>query len=1424
MKVGTKKNKVLLTTLLVVFWLLPLVGIDLEYTPRELIVKTVEPVRTRGNSFEIAELDEFLADMVVREIKPVTPSAQNRYHVVRLENEFEWENVRQRLQQPSMRRSSQVEYVQPNYINRMLVRPNDPYFTQQDLDIMRIPQAWNYETGSDQIIVALIDSGLWFDHPEFECQTNIWINESEYPPNGEDSSGNGYVDDWRGWNFVDAPELANIAMGNFIGQDNEPFDETGHGTHIAGIVGAKANNNEGIAGTCWNVKMMILRAGFRTTTGSGMLQDDDAAAAIIYAADNGAHIINISWGSESFSRMIADACQYAYERGVIVVASAGNTPKAELMYPARLNTTIAVGAVNSSLQLTGFSSFGPDLDIVALGQDVLSTYIEREESLYIRMSGTSMSAPFVSGAVALLLSQEPGLNFEEVTSRLYSSARKLDNNGFSNIFGHGLLDVEALLTEQYRPYIKVTYPMSNQGMSSSFDIVGSVTADNFFRYSVMYTKAVKPDLYDWKDVYRPIGSNPYYYHDQVEDGVIARFNVPYTLPDDDYLVRIRVETIEENGSRSYEKRIRVPIVQSLPELDEQSLWVYRRYQGHLPAYFLQAAYDQETTLQVDIKQGTQDIIATTHSNYADTLHILKLPDSLQDGPVSVRLTAENIAGETITSNWYNDIAEIEKTPIPTDRMQSSAAGPPLIAVGKSYDFAGNGVPSFIGTDISEEEEEGDGSSGSVAAFELNRDRIMERNYIFEDNFLPLDIGNTNNQGEELLGLVLDTAVIIERYGQSDYPNIPIWSHQDVAGGNFGDCFSNGRDELLLIRNLHNERVISIFERVEDPEEKFEERNRLINESETETRNNFVPRIAVADLNNNGNANVLAADTDGDIMVFEIESPEKDTLLFTHRLPVPNAYHLAIADFTGDGNKEFVVGGYNYQYSDPNKIYWFFEFFGYDESKEEFLSLGFVSFDHFESVNSIGAMDMITTHGNRGREELVLALTPYLYVVAYEDGEFKPIWKGESHSTYQVVALPTNPNSPAGVLVNAYENERIRSHFITLDDFSGPPAPSGLTAQPVDESSISLQWETCSAEKYIIYRGEKVTDDSWESTVIDTVNTSHYYDTELQRGVSYRYSLKSYNSSYTPHYSRMSISVDVTPFSVPQIIAISMTGNRQINMLFDTQLSNQAVNVGHYKVNNGIGIPRSVNHTHNHRGLQLRFNKELEPFQEQYLIEIDGLQGRSGVYFPAGSYPFDYIEDSEPPKVVEHFIQGDRQLLVRFNKILNKEIAENKENYKLKTPLVDPFNTIESVTNADSTLTINFSSELRMTSQPYTMRMDNIEDMFGNRILNSDNILSFTISDIDNLDYIQVVPNPFISNRPGHTGIRFVKLPQQIEGDIYIYSLAGELIFADKIRTDSNSVWEWNLKNSSHNRVSSGTYFYVLKVGEHLARGQLVIVN
>ncbi len=271
----------------------------------------------------------------------------------------------------------EVNYAEPNYVYSITETiPNDPRFPEQwslhqlnDCDI-DAPEAWDIETGDHQIIIAIHDTGVDYTHPDL--QNHIWTNDDETPDNGIDDDGNGFIDDVRGWDFV-TTDPSNVSSGEDPGPaDNDPMDFHGHGTHCAGIAAGISNNAQGIAGVS-ACQIMSLRTGYKTSDGGGRLDTDDIVAGIIYAAENGADVLSMSWGSKSYSHLIYNALNYAYSHGVILVTSAGNDDSDDIQYPAAYPTTISVGATDQNDEKASFSSYGEWVDISAPGVDILST-------------------------------------------------------------------------------------------------------------------------------------------------------------------------------------------------------------------------------------------------------------------------------------------------------------------------------------------------------------------------------------------------------------------------------------------------------------------------------------------------------------------------------------------------------------------------------------------------------------------------------------------------------------------------------------------------------------------------------------------------------------------------------------------------------------------------------------------------------------------------------------------------------------------------------------------------------------------------------------------------------------------------------------------------------------------------------------------
>ncbi|MCB0421037.1 MAG: S8 family serine peptidase [Bdellovibrionales bacterium] len=295
-----------------------------------------------------------------------------------------------------------------------LERAQTPGFSGVDIGIER---AWDFTTGSREIIVAVSDSGIDLKNPDL--QKNLWVNQKEKEglPNVDDD-GNGYVDDIYGWDFAN--------------DDNDPTDDNQHGTHIAGIIGAQGNNRLGIAGINWKVRIMAVKwldSGLRGST-------EDAAKSLHYAMDMGAKVINCSWGEDNDvddyepPKELVEAIRRAERENVLIVAAAGNEGydlKAGAFYPASFKSDhlISVAAVNNQAQLWEAgghaSNYGAqDVDIAAPGEDIPSYALN---GVIKPLSGTSMAAPFVSGVAALMLSKDPSLSAPELKRRILNSAK-----------------------------------------------------------------------------------------------------------------------------------------------------------------------------------------------------------------------------------------------------------------------------------------------------------------------------------------------------------------------------------------------------------------------------------------------------------------------------------------------------------------------------------------------------------------------------------------------------------------------------------------------------------------------------------------------------------------------------------------------------------------------------------------------------------------------------------------------------------------------------------------------------------------------------------------------------------------------------------------------------------------------------------------
>lgn len=395
-----------------------------SFTPQKL--KTMEFNGDKRPHFfhYTPQAEEILKNKYAAEIADIKKDRYSDYYIIETRSGCDLAHLEQRLRQDPL-----VEYASPNYTAVLTAIPDDPFFGYQyalynnaqvylpDLGLagtngsdIKAVAGWGWTTGSEEVVIAIIDTGVFKIHED--------LLRKIVP----------------GYNFVD---------------DNYDTDDTnGHGTFVASIAAAETNNNTGIAGVSWESKIMPVKC----VGSDGTAPYLAIAAAIRYAADNGARVINLSLGGKYPSVILEDACRHAFEKGCVIVAAAGNN-SAPVLYPAAYDDyCLAVAASDANDAVTNWSNFGPQVDVAAPGDYVFAALYLPDDphnyKVYGWGSGTSFAAPYVSGAAALLLSYKTFLSNSTVMDLIKYTADDVNESthpGVDDRMGYGRLNLKSLL-------------------------------------------------------------------------------------------------------------------------------------------------------------------------------------------------------------------------------------------------------------------------------------------------------------------------------------------------------------------------------------------------------------------------------------------------------------------------------------------------------------------------------------------------------------------------------------------------------------------------------------------------------------------------------------------------------------------------------------------------------------------------------------------------------------------------------------------------------------------------------------------------------------------------------------------------------------------------------------------------------------------
>ena len=1296
-----------------------------------------------------------------------------------------------------LRKMPGVEYAEINHRYRLLQEPDDPGLAGQwYLSNINAFRAWEIEKGKPGVIVGIIDTGVDYLHPDL--RESLWVNSAEdlngngrrdsLDFNGVDDDGNGYVDDVIGWDFTDAPDFPDT--GDYLRPDNDPMDEfqSGHGTGIAGIIAAQQDNGVGISGIAPGARFMILRAG----TASGFLEEDDVAEAVVYAVKNGCRIINMSFGDPAFSFLLRDAIEFARQNGVLVVAAAGNNGNTQPMYPAAFNATLAVGATDSQNRRTTFSTYGDFIDLVAPGQDILTTEIGGS---YGALSGTSFSAPMVSAAAALIWSRHPDFSTDEVKGAMLAGANSAAQGGWSPETGHGLLNLFRSLTISGQGMAAISFPSPGSGLSGPrIAIRGTVFSPFLREFDLFYRTGTLSG--EWLPV-APAGGF------QAVNDTLAMWDIS-GLPDSTYTLELRMH---QEGLKTVTDRIQFRIDRTPPQLTNfQSLPVFS---GNSPGNLIIFRTDDPTRASLLFSGGgpsgaklpfISPVVARTHT--------FVLTPAEASPSASYEIQLKNDAGLTSVDDNSGNFYRVNFAGLgfPRNVLESNLTFPfsgyfmPALA-----DLDGDQHPEILLSEFNDVRQ-----FGKMQVWERSGNNFTLR-WESERRAIPRDAADIEGDGKtELLAGFGGTTMLFDAAAPGQLPTHLAW----IDSGNFWgsrlvNLDADPRRELLAIR----QGVWTVF-RVNPAHDGVTALQELTDP--TEGGNQLgIPRIAVADFNDDGFSDIAYGDLDGDMVVYA-GGGSGFQFLTSIRLKGEDATSLLTAgDFDGDGAAELAVATKVLPAvkteSTVRQQYW-------QLSVLKFSTPGGLAMLAGQKIlgvqvgpkiiNGLSSADV----DRDGEDEIFFLPFPNLYLFHLENSQLV-LW-GFEPNVMSSAALP-GPNGTAAVWVNSVNGVR---EFRTLVDFQSPPPPFNLKAAALDTNQIRISWQPLpGAEYYKIYR--QVSGNA-QFRAIDSIASPPYVDANVTGELSYSYAVSQVDRTFPQKESPRSDAVKVRPHLPPELTDVRLLSDRSVRLVFSRPMGKSALLPRHYRLLPSGNQPLTIFRGRRNRAIFLNFDPAMPP--EDSVLMIRQISDSSGAPLRGDSLRiFLHIPPAEDAFYVKEVVlESKRAIIIRFNKPVDPVSAEDIGNYNL-----EPDGVVKSaeVAKNDPTLvrlSLEGQNTLGALGVPHFLTIVNVRDISGVAIVAGEGNRLAIQQDAPNLARLVVYPNPFRFGS-ARNQLVFGNLPRKCE--ILIYSASGRLI-RKLIKTNNSGGLRWDLKTSRGNLIASGVYVYFARSGSETRRGKFLVIR
>lgn len=1295
-----------------------------------------------------------------------------------------------------------IEYIQKSTIYKMDMVPNDSLLSQQwALEKIKAFDAWNITTGVDTVLLAIIDTGIEYFHPDL--QNKIYYNPGEMGldqfgndkrSNGIDDDGNGFIDDYMGWDFVDRVGVpTDTNAGDFHNWDNMPYDNKqgsngNHGTFVGGIAGAEFNNSIGVAGIAPNIKLLNIRS--FDNGGSG--EEDDAAAAILYAIKMGAKVINMSWGDYTFSYVLRDVIRYAYSQNVVLIASSGNSGKNQLHYPSGYSEVISVGNSTQEDFVAGNSTWGSTLDLVAPGTNIWSTNMNGK---YLESGGTSASAPHVSAAAALILSLNNFTN-EEIKQILKSTTDDIMTPGWDLRSGAGRLNLERALRVLAPSQIGFSFPLMDYATNAdTLPIRATVLSPYFVNYSLQVGSDITPT--NWTSLIAD-GLN------QLDETEIHRLNIS-NYPDGIYTLRLLVTL---NNGRTLEERVHFHIMRSPPKVIEVGLG---------PIY-----YGERSTINGEFFTNQSSIMRMYYRKYGDAeysfvtldgfntnnqfvknLHYGFIPTEIAQPNTlyQVYFEAENLAGLKTTvvdslNNNFPFLIPTEDLPQQTQftRMSFELSDGTVIYK-EPVSFLSNNNTEILSQPFRE------GVDFVFFNYSLENDQFIQHQ---TDSLLrryPLHYGDFNNNGlKDLLTINQSNIVLLEQTQAGRFSFTKKDSTTKLFYPILIDELLNDGVKYLITQNESPDRYL-IWRINSDLTTSLVDSTFYITRSDSFGSNYTTRSLLVEDLDNDGIKEIWFVDQDGDIKSYKVNPglniTKSDSMNTFGLSPVFQQDILSTGDYNGDGKKDIAVL-YTTNSIAPAFLLMIVTFNNHsptiltqkvflDQSEGYGGGLG-VGANIYQSLKFVDI-------DNDGRDELIINIFPSSYILKHVNGEDKFIFYVEGSNTKNVFYGDLNQNGVPEICFKI--NDVYRFYEFTISNKADVPV--NFSGYSTDSENIKLTWQG-TGTKYYVYKGIAQNDLS----LVDSVSQREYNDPNVATNTYYYYAVQAFDASKPEPISALSRTIEVfshTPGKPENAVSNS---NRSVIVTFSEKMKNVIENLQSFEIIN-VGFPNSVSPNTQYSYL-LTFKTNL-PQGIQKLI-VKNIKDLYGSPIMTDTLEFNVV----PVPELETFYISSFELLspsrikVVFNYSVDAATASNLNNYQF-----EPENNVTAV-NIDQNdsriiyLNLNKQKPVGSVGKEYRLQIVGLTSSLSSGSLKiNEGAGSYIVltSFADNLNDVYVYPNPAKVDN-GRGTMMFANLPKRAK--INIWSVSGKYI-TEIIETDGNGGYEYDLKNINGETLDSGIYIY-----------------